>query len=420
MQFNRRSLLLGFGGSLALPLLESQVLAGNTKQGSPMRLLIVGNPLGMHPEHFFPKEFGPQFNISPTLASLEWMKDRLTIVSHTDHGMASGHGKEISFLNGILPASAGAFPERNVSLDQLCAQQVGSQVRYDCIGASLGSSTRMSWTANGVDRAPFTDPQKLFDYLFQNLTPEKRAHRHDLLRRDGSILDSVADQFAKLMSTSSARDRDRLDQFQTAVRELEVSIGDRETWLDRDKPAFDISEYFSESEVTIANRYDAIFDMIGYAFQTDLTRVATIGFPRELSYTDIDGVRRSYHSCTHNGKSASIIAELVAIESFQIECLSRCLKKLDSIKEPNSDGTMLDHTIVLFGSGMGYGGTHSNRNLPIMVAGGGFKHRGHVDAASRSGTNMPLCNLFVTLMQQFGIERDRFNTSSGRFDLENA
>ena len=175
-----------------------------------------------------------------------------------------------------------------------------------------------------------------------------------------------------------------------------------------------------ESEITIANKYNAIFDMIAYAFQTDLTRVATIAFPNELSYTDVDGVTRGYHACTHNGKKEEVVNELVAIESFQIAQLSRCLKKLDAIQEPNAHGTMLDHTVVLFGSGMGYGGTHSNRNLPILVAGGGFKHRGHVDTRNSSGKNMPLCNLYNTIQQRFGIERDQFNTSTGTFDLRRA
>ena len=124
---------------------------------------------------------------------------------------------------------------------------------------------------------------------------------------------------------------------------------------------------------------------------------------------------RSYHGCTHNGKMEDVTNELVAIESFQIAQLSRCLKKLDAIAEPNADGSMLDHTVVLFGSGMGYGGTHSNRNLPILVAGGGFRHLGHVDTRSDAGENMPLCNLFVTLLQRFGIEREEFNLSTGAF-----
>jgi hypothetical protein len=418
MNTTRRSLLKGVGGVLTLPLLESLSIAAPSDAEVPMRFLVVGNPFGAHPEHFFPTDFGKDFTISPTLTSLEWLKDRMTVISHTDHGMVSGHGREISFLSGVLPTDAQAFPEKNMSIDQLFARHVGSQVRYSSVGAALEAGIRMSWTANGVEKLPITDPQKLFDHLFLNLSPEQKSVRRDMLDRNGSILDTVGSQFSGLLNNSSKTDRDRIDQFQTSIRELEHSLADRKTWLDRDKPSFDISGHFAQSEVTIANRYDAIFDMIAYAFETGLTRVASIEFPSELKYTDIDGVNRSYHGCTHNGKADDTVAELVAIESFQVSRLSRCLKKLDSIKEPNSDGTMLDHTIVLFGSGMGYGGTHSNRNLPIMVAGGGFKHRGHVDARDTSGKNMPLCNLYVALMQRFGIEREKFNTSTGRFDLQ--
>ena len=158
--------------------------------------------------------------------------------------------------------------------------------------------------------------------------------------------------------------------------------------------------------------------MVAYAFQTDLTRVATIGFSPELKYTDVKGVTRGYHACTHNGKAHDTVSELVAIESFQVAQLAKCLKKLDEIPEPNAHGSMLDHTVVLFGSGMGYGGTHSNRNLPILVAGGGLQHCGHVDTRDSSGDNMPLCNLYLTLLRRFGLEYDQFNQSSGSFDFE--
>ena len=415
MKANRRNFIKSLGGALALPLLESHGLTSNAAQKT--RFLVVGNPFGAHPEHFFPKTFGKNFEISHTLKSLDWLKDRLTILSHTDHGMVSGHGREISFLSGLMPADSMAFPEKNVSVDQVMARHIGSQVRYSSIEAGLGGSIQMNWTANGVEKAPFTDPQKLYDHLFRNLTPEQKKARHELLSRNGSILDSVGDQFASLNRSVSKSDSDRLDQFQTSVRELENTFSDRATWIDKDKPEFDISEHFAESEVTIANRYNAIFDMIAYSFETDLTRVASIAFPTTLNYTDVGGVTRSYHSCTHNGKIADITAELLAIESFQIAQLSRCLKRLDAIPEPNADGSMLDHTIVLFGSGMGYGGTHSNLNLPIFVAGGGFKHLGHVDTRGDNGLNMPLCNLFVTLLQRFGVERDHFNTSTGSFQF---
>ena len=421
----RRSLLKGLGGALTLPLLEtgvvrSQAAESNAKPQSLTRLLVVGNPLGMHPEHFFPKDFGKDFTISPTLSSLDWLKDRMTVLSHTDHGMVNGHGREISFLNGVLPADAGAYAEKNISFDQLMARHTEGRVRFASVNAALERGIRMNWNANGVELKPFTDPQKLFDHLFLNLSDKEKRTRRQLIERNGSILDAVSEQFAGIRKNVSQADKKRLDQYATSVRELEGSFADRKLWIDRDKPTFDISEHFSNAEVTVSHRYNAIFDMIAYAFQTDLTRVATIGFPNELKYTDIDGVTRGYHACTHNGKHEDVTSELVAIESFQIAQLSRCLKKLDAIPEPNADGSMLDHTIVLFGSGMGYGGTHSNRNLPILVAGGGFKHLGHVDAADTNGVSMPLCNLYVTLLQRFGIERDKFNTSTGAFDLSYA
>lgn len=417
MNSNRRTFLKGLGGALALPLLEARALPTTT---TPTRFLVVGNPFGMHPDYFFPKEFGKGFTLPKTLQSLEWIRERLTILSHTDHNMISGHGREISFLSGLLPTDSQTFPEKNMSLDQLMARHAGSQVRYPSIEAGLGSGIRMNWTANGVEKTPFTDPQKLYDHLFVNLTAEQKTERRKLLDRNGSILDSLGDQFSAIEKSSSQADRERLDQYQTSIRELEGTFADRKTWIGQDKPVFDISNQLGHSEVTIENRYHAIFDMISYAFETDLTRVASIAFPQSLSYSDVGGVTRSYHGCTHNGKMENVTAELVAIESFQIAQLSRLMKKLDAIKEPNADGTLLDHTIILFGSGMGYGGTHSNRDLPILVAGGGFQHLGHVDTRNESGQNMPLCNLYLTLLQRFGVERDQFNTSTGLFDLKYA
>ena len=419
MNADRRSMLKGIGGALALPMLETpaaETPAAATRP--PTRLLIVGNPFGMHPDFFFPDRLGHEFQLPQTLQSLEWAKDRLTILSHTDHAMQSGHGREIAFLNGVLPETSQAFPEKNMSIDQVIARQAGSRVRFGSIHAALERGIRMSWNSNGVDIKPFTDPQKLFDHLFLNLTPRQRRDRRELIERNGSILDSVREQFAAVKRRSGPTDRHRLDQYATSVRDLESSFADRKKWIDRDKPKFDISEHFADYEVTVENRYNAIFDMVAYAFQTDLTRVATVAFSQELSYTDVEGVTRGYHACTHNGKKEDVVSELVAIESFQIAQLSRFMKKLDQIGEPGGDGSMLDHTVVMFGSGMGYGGTHSNRNLPILVAGGGFRHRGHVDTRDSGGDNMPLCNLFVTLLQRFGIERDKFNTSTGAFELD--
>ena len=171
MNINRRTFLKGIGGALALPLLESLAMANEV---APTRFLVVGNPLGMHPEHFFPDRFGKDFKLPKTLQSLNWLKDRISILSHTDHGMVSGHGREISFLNGILPENSSAYPEKNVSIDQLIARRTGSSVRFPSIHAALERGIRMSWNSNGVEIKPYTDPQKLFDHLFLNLTGEEK------------------------------------------------------------------------------------------------------------------------------------------------------------------------------------------------------------------------------------------------------
>ena len=416
---DRRSLLQALGGALTLPVLESMSSAATTADpGTPTRLLIVGNPFGAHPDNFFPKEFGEDFRFPKTLRSLEWLRGRVSILSHTDHNMKSGHGREIAFLSGVLPETSAAFPEKNMSIDQIVARRTGTSTRFASVNACLERSIRLSWNANGVNIKPFTDAQRMYDHLFLNLTSKQRAEQRQLLKQNGSVLDAVRDQFAGVRKRASKNDQVRLDLFANSLRELENNLVDRQQWVDRDKPEFDLSGYFTGSEVTIDNRYSAVFDMVAYAFQTDLTRVATIGFSPELKYTDVKGVTRGYHACTHNGKKEDTVAELVAIEAFQIAQLSRCLKKLDEVPEPNADGSMLDHTVVLFGSGMGYGGTHSNRNLPILVAGGGFKHCGHVDTRDSSGDNMPLCNLYVTLLRRFGLEYDQFNQSSSSFDFE--
>ena len=203
----------------------------------------------------------------------------MTILSHTDHSMQSGHGKEVAFLSGVLPEQSAAFPEKNLSIDQLMARQTSGRVRYSSINAAIERGIKMSWNAGGVEVEPFTDPQKLFDHLFLNLSADEKKVRRELIERNGSILDAVRGQLSSLQKKASPADRNRLDQFATSVRDLEGSFSDRKLWVDRDKPKFDISEHFAAFEVTVENRYNAIFDMIAYAFQTDLTRVATIAFP---------------------------------------------------------------------------------------------------------------------------------------------
>lgn len=192
MKPSRRTLLASIGGSLALPILESDsagasdVAESVARASTQTRFLIVGNPFGMHPDHFFPKEFGRDFRFPRTLESLQWLRDRISIFSHTDHGMQSGHGREVAFLSGVLPETSGAFPEKNMSIDQLVARQTGNRVRFASINATLERSIRMSWNSNGVDIKPFTDPQELYDHLFLNLTPSQTPNSCHHAPTDGT------------------------------------------------------------------------------------------------------------------------------------------------------------------------------------------------------------------------------------------
>ena len=292
------------------------------------------------------------------------------------------------------------------------------KVRYSSVNAALERGIRMNWTANGTELEPFTDPQKLFDHLFLNLSADEKRVRRDLIERNGSIFDAVSGQFAQF------DDNGRVNRTSSDWTNLRLRSANWKAvspiaplWVDRDKPKFDISEHFSGYEVTVENRYNAIFDMIAYAFQTDMTRVASVGFPNELKYTDIEGVTRSYHGCTHNGQNEKIIAELVAIESFQIAQLSRCMKKLDAIPEPNADGIDARSHDCLVRK------RHGIRRHALQSQPADHGCRWWLQAPralrrqSTNGVNMPLCNLYVTLMQRFGIERDKFNTSTGAFEL---
>ena len=203
----RRSLFGTLGGALALPMMEASATVRtsvDSGSSSARRFLVVGNPFGMHPDHFFPKDFGRDFTMSRTLKSMEWLRDRMSIFSHTDHGMKSGHGRELAFLSGVLPETADAFAEKNMSLDQIVARRTASKVRYPFINVCLERGIRMSWNANGVDIKPITDARRLHGHLFGNMSAEQRDIQRRTLERNGSVLDAVRD--CLLYTSPSPRD----------------------------------------------------------------------------------------------------------------------------------------------------------------------------------------------------------------------
>jgi len=383
----------------------------NEKQGPPLRLVIIGNPYGMHPKSFFPKDFGRNYTASTELECLEWAKKRLSVFSHTDHNIEGGHFKEAAFLTGMLPRDASRYPDGNISLDQFIGEQLRREVRFPTLNVSAGKSIKESWTRNGVP-VPVIGVEELYKKVFVEKDLAAKINEKRGWNRQLSMLDVLNDQYSSFSKKLGVDDKERMDQYMTSVSELNRDIRSKIDWQNAKKPKFN----GKIEGMTIQEKYNNLFDMLAVALQTDQTRVATISFPHALKTSDLD-LSGNYHSFTHNGKVKGELEGLQTIEKFQLENVSRFMKKLDSIKEPGTNGTLLDHTIVMFGSSMGYGGTHSNRNLPIMLAGGGLKHGGHVDLKQKNGTNTPLCNVFLSIIHKFGIERDAFNLSTGTVTL---
>ncbi|MCM8540442.1 MAG: DUF1552 domain-containing protein [Lentisphaeraceae bacterium] len=342
MNINRRNFLLGAGAILPLPLLAQNM----AKSGiPPKRLVIVGNEFGMHPESFFPKNFGKDFKLSRELEMFGWVKDRMTVFSHTDHGMEPGHGKEDAFLNGILLRDAGNFPDGNVSMDQLIGERFRSKVRFPTLNINpSGRSIKESWTRNSIPIIPLNSPDALYKKLFINQTQAEKKQQKVLWDRNRDLFKAINGQYKTAVKGVAKEDKERLEQYKTAINDLGQEFDSQEEWLYKPKPKFN---YKPSRTRTMTEDYNNVFDMLTLALQTDQTRIASVTFCGQMKVDEFD-IQGSYHGCTHNGKGADRVSDLVTIEKFQLGQIDRFMKKLDSIKEPNSNGSMLDNTIEPF------------------------------------------------------------------------
>ena len=404
---NRRNFIKTTGFSLPLPLLASNIAP---KSKAPMRLVVIGNPFGMHPESFFPKTFGKDYKTSIELQCLDWIRDKMTIFSNIDHKMESGHNKESAFLSGILKRDAGQHPDGNISLDQMIGEYIRSEVRFPTLNVSVGPSIDESWTRTGV-ATPILNTSQMYNKIFKNSSANEMQAELEVWKRNQEMLKVMHGQHKYSFRNLGKEDKEQMDQYLTAISDLNREINSMRKWQNKAKPKFSMPQFSN-----IEEEYNTIFDMLVLALQSDSTRVATVTFPKQFRTLDL-GLPGNYHAYTHNGKKGNLVEGLQQIETFQLKQTSRFIKKLSSIKEPGHHGSILDHTIVMFGSSMGYGGTHSNRNLPILLVGGGLKHQGHVGMKKSNGENTMLCNLYLSILHKFRIERDKFNTSTGTVSI---
>jgi len=391
------------GVVLALPWLESSMKAAPART---KRLVCFGNHLGFWPEGFFPKAGGRDFKPSSTLKPINRHRNDFTVFSNLDDGTNGGHAGVHAFLSGgIRKEIAAGFPEKNITIDQVAAEHVGSATRFPAITAGIDAGTNMVWTRAGVNIPPINNPAQLFRALFVDQDNASRAAQREVLLHRSSVLDALRESAKTLNGKLDAADRDKLDQYLTSVRDVERRLQMSREWLDKPKPKSPIKT-IGEAERQHIEEMPLLCDLLALALQTDSTRVATFEVPISFRTSELNV--GGYHSLSHHSKAKDRLQQLQIVEKYWMEQFGLFLDRLKETK-------VFDDTLVVLGSGMSDGSRHSNRDLPVLLAGGGLKHEGHLICPAEDSKRVPLSNLWLSSLQWFGCERDRFGKSTGTF-----
>lgn len=403
---SRRHLLRGAGACLSLPLLETMGQAAET-DAKAKRLVCVANPFGMIADAFFPTELGIAAALPENLQAFDSLRGKFTVFSNLDHGISGGHSGTHAFLSGVRSSEAAGMPNGNISLDQFCAETVAGQTRFPVLNTSAGSNNgggvELSWTRAGVLVPSIQQVSRVFQMLFVDDPQDMAARRTSQYDRQGSILDTVLEQARAMNQRLGHSDQQKMDQYFTSIREVERTLQQEKAWVSRPRPKVEMKE---PKNGTVSQQLPVLFDLIILALQTDSTRVATIEVPGAFDTKAVGIDPKGYHAYSHHGKDPTLMAGMRRVERYQMDHLARFITKL-------SDLGLLDTTQVLFGSGMGDGSAHTNRNLPILLAGGSLRHQTHLRMPEEQGKKVPLSNLYLTMAQRFGIEADAFAYSKG-------
>jgi hypothetical protein len=424
---DRRGFLRAAGIAMSLPLLEAMAPAFAAESESesdsptapgatPRRMLAVCNNLGLVPEYFFPKQGGRDYTASPYLEILQEHRDAFTVFSGVWHpDVDGGHPADNCFLTAAPHPGSGGF-RNTISLDQFMAERLGHLTRFPSLtlGVNVQRGQRsLSWTASGVLIPCEEKASDVFRRMFLQGTPAETAAQLRKLELGESILDAVAGQAKQLQRRVGTRDRDRLDQYFTSVRTLEQRMKMARDWERKPKPAVQASVPLDPaSPQAYMEKVALMYDMARLAFETDSTRSVTLLLDSVNSPAiELDGVKVSdgYHNLSHHGKSEKKLSQLKAIDEWHMKLLANLFTQLKDVSEDGE--TLLDRTMILYGSNLGNANTHVTTNLPILLAGGGFEHGQHL--AFDSARNYPLPNLFVSMLRRMGLEVDRFASSTG-------
>jgi hypothetical protein len=407
---NRRTLLRGSGVAMSLPWLTAmQASAGTATQETPRRFVSVSIGLGLLGDNLFPENPGADYEPSRYLKSLNDIRDQFSVVSGSSHpDVNNGHRAEASILTATPIGNTGSA-KNTISVDQLLAKYLGGKTRYPSLVLSTKGSQSPSYTENGSMISAEDSPAELFAKLFVNESKVERQKQAERIRSGRSIMDVVGEDARRLQRELGAGDRDRLDAYFTSVRDLEKRMAANEDWAKLPKPVVDAKLPKTPDQNDLVGRQALMLDLIKLALKTDSSRFISLHIPAGNSKPPIEGVDQGYHTLSHHGRDEDKLSQLALIEEQIVAAWGGFLRDLQSVEE--TGGTLLDHTSVLMTSNLGNASSHDNRNLPVLFAGGGFEHGKHV--AFDRKNNYPLANLFVSVLQQTGLEVDQFSSGKG-------
>ncbi len=416
----RRTLLRGAGVALALPVLDVAAHAADrqaddakrTETGElaqRRRMVAICTYLGVHTPYLYPTKAGKDYDLTPYLEPMRDLRDEFTVFSGLSHpDVDGGHSSVSSFLTAAPHPGSSSF-KNTISLDQFAAERLNADTRFGYLALSTNGGG-ISWTRSGI-RIPADDrPSRVFARLFLAGSPDDVRRQMRRIHEGQSIMDVVRGEARQLRGTLGQRDQAKLDEYFSAVRDLETRLVRAEAWSKRPKPKVDYAPPKDVADkADFVGRLRLMLDMAYLALVTDSTRLITLSISGTNLVPPIQGVSADWHNLSHHGKDPQKLEQLKIVELEKMRLIGDFMSRLKSTKE--GDATLLDKTMVLFGSNLGNASSHNTRNMPILLAGGGFKHGRHV--AFDTAKHPPLCNLYVSMLQRLGLDVERFASATG-------
>lgn len=407
---NRRTALRGLGAAISLPVLDAMTPALAEEAAPLRRMIFINLHLGFMADNFVPTDAGTGYKPSKYLERLESFRDDFTVVTGTSHpGVNGAHTADVSFLTAAPDAASASF-RNTVSVDQIAAEQIGQDTRFAYLPLGLANSS-MSYTRSGANIPAINKARVLYERLFVNGSKVEKQRVRRQLDDGRSIMDFVGDSARSLERRLGSRDRQKLDEYFTNIRETETRLQKSQRWLEvpKPKPATKGKPKDVADRADFIAQIDLMYDMIHLAAESDSTRVITFNQPNLNDVLPHDGVSQGYHSLSHHNGDPEKIRQLELVEMEQMDNVARLLGKFRDTA--GAAGSLLDESMIMVGSIFGNANKHDTSNMPIVLAGGGFRHGRHL--AFDQTNNTPTANLYVSMLQQAGVEHEQFASSTG-------